>query len=278
MKKALFKRWFITGCTLLVLMFFASSPFAFCAPLEGEASCLTAELPKLIPNSFGIERELTTKLNNWFKAHHHLPELRSKLKSEKLAAEILNVSEHMPVMAKMLDHDLEKLSHLLKGQQIKKTQISYDSFPLVERFLGEDSGKDLWSDRAQKTIHFHTQYLDQTQRKIHELKIKEGSLLTANGKLLDTSHAKLNALSNSEGRAMLVMDPKGHLYASTFQELGLFHHSSFMAGDPVSFAGEVVVKNGKIISVKNLSGHYLPSIDSFAHLLDRLSTAQVNSR
>lgn len=38
-----------------------------------------------------------------------------------------------------------------------------------------------------------------------------------------------------------------------------FHHSSFLAGQKVSFAGELQVVRGKLSVVTNKSGHYKPT-------------------
>jgi hypothetical protein len=37
-----------------------------------------------------------------------------------------------------------------------------------------------------------------------------------------------------------------------------FHHSSFLAGEPVASAGEIRAKNGVLELVSNASGHYEP--------------------
>ena len=47
-----------------------------------------------------------------------------------------------------------------------------------------------------------------------------------------------------------------------------FHHSSFMAGQPVSFAGELQVTDGMLRVVTNKSGHYKPTEENaFVQLL-----------
>ena len=49
---------------------------------------------------------------------------------------------------------------------------------------------------------------------------------------------------------------KGIRMYSNSHTPGRFHHSSFLAGDPVMAAGEWLVKNGKILAIDDKTGHY----------------------
>ena len=52
------------------------------------------------------------------------------------------------------------------------------------------------------------------------------------------------------------MDQDGTFYASKYQKVGEFHHSSLLGGEPVAAAGEMAVKNGVLLFLSNKSGHY----------------------
>lgn len=52
------------------------------------------------------------------------------------------------------------------------------------------------------------------------------------------------------------MDGNGNLYASPDQKVGHTHHSSFLGGDPVAGAGEIEVRDGKLVAMTYQSGHY----------------------
>jgi hypothetical protein len=99
-------------------------------------------------------------------------------------------------------------------------------------------------------------YLDDAEREAHRLHVRDGKLYDASGKLFDTRAAQTHFSGN--GRAIFVMDDQGRIYASTYQEVGKFHHSSLLAGKPVTSAGELVVENGVLKTVSNRSGHYRP--------------------
>lgn len=59
-------------------------------------------------------------------------------------------------------------------------------------------------------------------------------------------------------KVIFVMDRRGNMYINLGVP-GEFHHSSFLAGEPVIFAGEIDVQNGMITHINNSSGHYMPT-------------------
>jgi hypothetical protein len=92
-------------------------------------------------------------------------------------------------------------------------------------------------------------------------------LFDAEGKLFDTRDA---TTYDGRPRAIFVVNAQGEIYASTYQEKGYFHHSSLANGQPVAAAGELVVENGKLISISNQSGHYKPGDNETMQLVDSL--------
>jgi uncharacterized membrane protein YgcG len=78
---------------------------------------------------------------------------------------------------------------------------------------------------------------------------------------------------------ILVMDLAGRFY-STFGDQApggrSWHHSSMLAGQPVGFAGGIVVQDGVITEIDNMSGHYKPSPKYMVDALARLAAASVN--
>ena len=79
--------------------------------------------------------------------------------------------------------------------------------------------------------------------------------LDADGQPFDTTNMVSKA--SGPGFAIFVMDLDGRVYAGAHR-VGLFHHSSFLAGGEVAAAGELQVRNGTLLSVTAKSGHYFP--------------------
>lgn len=55
-----------------------------------------------------------------------------------------------------------------------------------------------------------------------------------------------------------------------YQEVGRFHHSSFLGGKDVAGAGELQVHNGNIMAISRQSGHYRPGPEHLAQVADQL--------
>jgi hypothetical protein len=118
-------------------------------------------------------------------------------------------------------------------------------------------------------------YLDAVARQDYRVTIHDGHLYDAHGDLFDTSGG-VSAFANNGGRAIFVMDKDGNIFASTYQRVGDFHHSSFFSGQEVAAAGELVVKDGKIEIVTDRSGHYLPERSRTQQMLDQLTSQGID--
>ena len=74
------------------------------------------------------------------------------------------------------------------------------------------------------------------------------------------------------GEYIFVMDGDGKIYAGV-QDIGRFHHSSFLSGEPISAAGHLYIdENGRLKGFNNATGHYrLPGAanDQFINELSR---------
>ena len=63
---------------------------------------------------------------------------------------------------------------------------------------------------------------------------------------------------DSTGKSFIyVLGPDKKVYTGEYNR-GTFNHSSFLSGSPVMGAGELVVKDGKIVEITDKSGHYEP--------------------
>lgn len=96
-------------------------------------------------------------------------------------------------------------------------------------------------------------------------------------------------IAKSKGRAIFAMTAAGKIYiADEGKEvksipdisgnpalkkyLSLFNHSSLVAGSPVTAAGEMFFKEGKLVRITDFSGHYQPGIEHTMQVLEVLHT------
>lgn len=145
-------------------------------------------------------------------------------------------------------------------------QQRYRTTPMLPRYVGENiPGNNIWFGSV-------VRYLTRAERASYVIYFRNGLLYSADEALLDTR----DALSlHSDGRAIFVMTATGTFYASKYQMVGEFHHSSFVAGAPVAAAGEIEVIQGELITLSDRSGHYLPGQQFTRQAIDRLERGHI---
>jgi hypothetical protein len=133
------------------------------------------------------------------------------------------------------------------------------------KWIGEDQpGKNV-NLRPFEQVHY---IKNLAERERYRVVIDHGRLFYSSGVPLD-----------SKGKEYIyVMDKFGNFYLSSDHLFGQFHHSSFFAGEPVAAAGEIYIKDGRILEINRRSGHYLPSNDAFKNALSELSRHGVDLR
>jgi hypothetical protein len=154
--------------------------------------------------------------------------------------------------------------------------------PMLERFaagpgrLGEhELGNMVWP--KQRVTYLATAAERAPYRiEVRDVEINgriEKRLVDAEGRLFDTRRAQtLGGVS----RAIFVMNARGELFASNYQARGDFHHSSLAGGQPVAAAGELLVVEGKLIGISNVSGHYLPTAQQTEQAINVLREQGLN--
>jgi hypothetical protein len=126
---------------------------------------------------------------------------------------------------------------------------------------------------------------NEQERASYELKLdKYKHIFMWRGKPLDTSKftRAISLGATIAGSAIFVMTTSGQIYlgdegaearlSKTDQNnpallQWLFKHSTFMAGGEVAAAGEIVFKNGKLVTISDRSGHYQPTKTAMLQLL-----------
>lgn len=133
--------------------------------------------------------------------------------------------------------------------------------PMNPSYVGEETGA-VWGTKVK--------YLNAEERLEYQVQVDNGKMYDSEGELFDTSSA--SSAFGGDGNAIFVMDESGNIYASSLHAVGKFHHSSFLSGQPVASAGEIVVDKGVIKEITRRSGHYQPTeeqLDQFLHRLDQ---------
>jgi len=118
-------------------------------------------------------------------------------------------------------------------------------------------------------------HLNSNERKKKIIRIdKQGYLIDQTNRPYHTGAR--NTIKSGNGWAMFVTDEKNTIYSDS--DSIKFHHSSFLAGNYVSSAGEIAVKHGKLVGISCKSGHYRPTKKNMIHFLEHLNKHNVNLR
>lgn len=86
---------------------------------------------------------------------------------------------------------------------------------------------------------------------------------------------KLLRCSVQENTWIFVADVSFRLYVG-IKDSGSFQHSSFLQGSRVSAAGSIKIKDGKLVGLSPLSGHYRPTASNFRAFMQSLREAGVD--
>lgn len=126
-------------------------------------------------------------------------------------------------------------------------------------------GSKIGEDKARGVI-----YLDASQREQRRLLIRNGLVYDSTGKPLRDTRSKHKNQNN------YVMDAAGNFYLFDEFTTPNIRHSSVFAGGPVAGAGNIRIKDGRIVYIDSDSGHY-PTQPLFGNVLKELASCGVDT-
>ncbi len=138
----------------------------------------------------------------------------------------------------------------------------YETLAMFSKYIGEEEAGGYYTTAVP--------YLNEVERKAYQVFISEGLLVDHRGRPVDALRASLLGAELFSLQAIYVMDDCGRIFMTYHHEVGLFHHSSFLSGAPISAAGEMLVVDGRILEIDAASGHYRPPPDATRQLIHRL--------
>ena len=135
-------------------------------------------------------------------------------------------------------------------------------YSMLPQYEGEHLGADA-------TIRYVDTPLERERMR---LRVVDGRLVDADGEPLDP---KVDTHPHRDGFAIFVMDQRRNIYVSFDHQQGRFHHSSLLAGAPVTAAGDMTILDGRLLAISNSSGHYRPGPECIDVVLAQLRTLGV---
>jgi hypothetical protein len=141
------------------------------------------------------------------------------------------------------------------------TVTQFYTKPMERKFSGEQYGQSAYYGPNVRVIYFTPDI--QEQMRLHLI---DGKIYSSNGELFNTEQT---------GSAIFVMDGAGNIYAYPHNLSIVIHHSSLISGAPTASSGEMVVRDGVLIYINRLSGHYVHSIGMYEQILTRFKQAGI---
>lgn len=151
-----------------------------------------------------------------------------------------------------------------------------DSLPEFERIVvmrGGSANNDILKPSELPQFLKGVKYLDDAARPSYAVSIERGRLLKGDVPY-DTRDE--TTVHSGVGWAVFVQSPKTKTFYTGSHAKGQFHHSSFLAGEPVMSAGEWKVTDGQLKLITSKSGHYKPDIEDMIAALESLRAVQVD--
>ncbi len=141
----------------------------------------------------------------------------------------------------------------------------YVTYPMGEQYRGEHEGKAA----SGHTLRYYTA----EERARLEVRPCGGRLCDVDGRPLDPDLANHPERS---GTLMYAMTGDGRLYGTFDFKLHVIHHSSLLAGEPAACAGDMLVVDGEVMEVDNVSGHYKPPAEALDQVVKQLRSLGVD--
>lgn len=237
----------------------------------------------------GVQETKVRKLQAAYRAHC----VRRTLKLQRLA--LLNAGPHLehfkecarciiPLVRGTLGDFTHHLcdKHWLEWKDTKHRYGTYLSEYFGEFEQSKSSNSDFFEwldgghvDLAQKggtsreeLEDAQVEYCDDESRKKHAVleTLVGGRLQLTNAKILE---------DHGDGKLIFVIGPDWTMYVHP-KIKGKFHHTSFLAGGPVVFAGTAWLDEDRCVSsVEPHSGHYKPGLQDLDRLICRWSSSDV---
>jgi hypothetical protein len=182
--------------------------------------------------------------------------------------------------ANEINNSLRGLSDFSYPDEMLNPSMGHEGYyngegPISIQGIGASGGtyptKELPAFWPQTDQLMQVPYYDAEARAAMEVFVnRNGQLVNASGNVIGSR------IMNT--RIIAVMDSTGHIYYSDLSSGENIHHSSFLAGGPVAYAGQIEIRNGMVIQIDAMSGHYTPEFPLYNNnLISELSARGVNT-
>jgi len=162
----------------------------------------------------------------------------------------------------------DKWGTAYRAEKKSSESISASKYSNLKKMDPGYLAEELGMAKAWEPFGAEVEYLTPEELSKFEVKV-------VNHKLVDFEGVPVDSGDANNGKVMFVMDSSGKIYAGK-QRVMEFHHSSFLAGEEVASAGELMVFDGEILSHSRKSGHYKPTPEQHEQFVSELKFSGID--
>lgn len=144
-----------------------------------------------------------------------------------------------------------------------------ENLPMLEKFNSEKEAKD-----HQGVVYFGDE-VEQYRLLIHKGCLYHFKQVMTDSNVVETQFVPFETNNKSW---LFIMDTKGNMYSCPDEPhlKEKINHSSLSNGGWVKMAGMIQANQGRVMKLLRLSGHYQPTQDQFAHVVQELRAQKLN--
>ena len=220
-------------------------------------------------------KALQVKLIACCKKIQDLDKTITKMTPESLEAFRIKFDPNVSEKNGELNNEISKFNKLVIQIKKKYGSIEYDKTKIPKVTYSQ---RDF--EKGSDSTVYDTETAIQELSKIHVI---DGLLHDVYGRCITTGSRKRGDHDREEsigkdgsGLGIYVMSEHGDIHVSKRQERGYKHHSTLLAGAPIAAAGEMKIKDGKLLLLNNTSGHYKPDQYCLLQVLHSLQKQEAN--
>ena len=162
----------------------------------------------------------------------------------------------------------EKIDNQGAGEKLNAEVVRVRQWLFRQGATLTPEGKIIWPVSERVVSYDH----GLEKQGLTQLTMRDGGFYGADGSPFDTT--RMVTVFSGTGFGIYVMSVQGNLH-STSHAAGFRHHSSLLGGAPVAGAGELQVRNGKLMLLSNKSGHYTPDVFNLLKTLAVIAAAGI---
>jgi len=151
----------------------------------------------------------------------------------------------------------------------RRARIYRDWITRQGAVVDEDGNVD-WAQSAQVVVYDS----DPRLQRLSKVRYRSGLLYADHSRTVKLDTRDMVTSFSGPGKGIYVMSQSGDIHVGS-HAVGHRHHSSLLAAADTAAAGEIEVRQGRVVWLSNKSGHYRPNLKNLCQILHQVQKKHV---